>query len=118
MKKIKNFTIEDLQTYEFPIELQGYKMEDVNVLLDEIQQDYIAFQSEIDELAQDLSQTQAELKRTKEENVNLKEQNKDFLTTHNKQIKENLSNSDIYARISNLESAMNKILNHLENNKK
>ncbi|ATZ17439.1 DivIVA domain-containing protein [Williamsoniiplasma luminosum] len=118
MQKIKNFTIEELQTHEFSIELQGYKIEEVNVFIDDVQQDYIAFKSEIEHLTNELTQTQNNLKNLKNENVNLKERSEVFLASHNKQIKENLSNADIFTRLSSLEDSMKRLLSYFEDNSK
>lgn len=107
------FLPEDIQNKTFSLEIKGYKVEEVNSFLDQIQEDYFFFLEEVDRL----SQTNLELKNANDQlsrnQTNLEEQNA-WLDQQRIQITKNeLSNSDVMARISQIEKNVTKILQTL-----
>lgn len=104
------FLPQDIQTKNFSLEIKGYKVEEVNNFLDQIQEDYFFFLEEIERLTnlnQELKITNEQLNRNQ---TNLEEQNA-WLDQQRIQITKNeLSNSDVMARISQIEKNVNKIL--------
>lgn len=113
--KLKNkFNPQDLQQKNFTIEIKGYKVEEVNDFLDEIQADYFHFLSILTDMQNELVLLQDENSKLVKNQANLKEQN-DWLDQQRIQIAKNeLSNSDVMARISQIEKNLNKVLQALE----
>lgn len=107
------FLPEDIQTKTFSLEIKGYKVEEVNTFLDLIQEDYFFFLEELERL----NQANLELKTANDQlsrnQTNLEEQNA-WLDQQRIQITKNeLSNSDVMARISQIEKNVTKILQTL-----
>lgn len=114
MMMINKLKPEDLQTKTFTLEIKGYKVEEINEFLDEIQQDYFYFLTEINNL--------------KEENLLLKTKNNQLIQRQEvlnnelealtasriKKTKDELSNSDVLARISHIEKNLSQIQQLLE----
>lgn len=104
------FLPEDIQTKTFSLEIKGYKIEEVNTFLDQIQEDYFFFLEEIENLTQLNQELKINNEQLNRNQANLEEQNA-WLDQQRIQITKNeLSNSDVMARISQIEKNVNKIL--------
>lgn len=108
---IKNkLTVNDLQKKTFTFEIKGYKAEEVNEFLDQIQEDYIYFINDLDRTTQELNNLELEYERVSKAYEVLKEQNTWLDQQRLEVAKNELSNSDVMSRISQIEKNLDKVL--------
>jgi len=113
----KNYQKDDLLVIKIPTEVKGYRVQDVDSILDNILSDYDDYEQEIKQLKQEIQ----ELKE-----LNLKQQNElnhfskvrqEKINRSVDEMKDNLANTDVIKRISNIEQALIQINDKLTKSK-
>jgi cell division septum initiation protein DivIVA len=114
----RNYQKDNLLILKIPTEVKGYRVQDVDQIIDKILEDYESYEEEIRQL-------RLEIKETKEENQSLQNNLNHYSKARQEKInrsveemKDNLSNADVIKRISNIEQALIQINDKLTNQEK
>ncbi|ATZ18835.1 DivIVA domain-containing protein [Williamsoniiplasma somnilux] len=111
--EINKFNAEDIYNKSFTIEIKGYKAEEVEDFLDDIQKDYVYFSKIIEEYKKKNESLNNDLFSLKNKYENMESANLDIFKKYLDNIKEQLTSSDLISRISNMESTLQAILNKI-----
>lgn len=113
IKNVAKYNHENIAYKEFTTELKGYKIEDVDQFLDEIQQDYLVFNEQIQSLTDELFNVKKTLLKTEDKLEKLSYECELLDSNRVKNAKESIANSDVIARISHIEVTLKEIASKL-----
>ena len=102
MKKL-NLNPEEILNKEFQIDFKGYSVQEVNLFLDDILEDYQIMEDNVQELLDLITRLQAQVKDLSAKNVELEGRKKVYDLSNTTQY----SSVDIIKRLSRLEEQMN-----------
>jgi cell division septum initiation protein DivIVA len=114
----KNYQRDDLLVLKIPTELKGYRVQDVDSILDNILEDYDQYSQEISQLRQEIKELKETNFRLQTELNTLSKARQEKINRSMDEIKDNLASPDIIKRISNIEQALIEINDKLNLSKK
>jgi len=113
----KNYQKDDLLVIKIPTEVKGYRVQDVDTILDAIVVDYEAYDQEIKQLKQEIQELkEVNLKQQTQLN-NFSKARQEKINRSMDEMKDNLANTDVIKRISNIEQALIQINDKLTKSK-
>ncbi|WP_026389703.1 DivIVA domain-containing protein [[Acholeplasma] multilocale] len=104
--KTNKFTSEDIRDANFLTEIKGYKMEQVNDFLDDVQRDYIHFIETINIMKEEIIELRKDKNKSEKEIDDLTNQVQHLRKERHEAVKNELADSNVIQKINRIESAI------------